>query len=175
MWNFKGVEGLQLRKWTCHCRPQMCLRGPGSKAREFGRERGPHYPQKNFLWLLSCCLSTKRDQNTAHKLLWSNQGALKEIRLGLKALGLWVNKNFDKNGKYSPGPWYNISLGCWYSISQSYNLSDVCKVERVSKNCVGQRKFQKHNLQKDHQFFEWPSRDLRHTGKWSLFRKLRHQ
>lgn len=56
-----------------------------------------------------------------------------------------------------------ISPSCWCSISQSYHLSDIHKVEWVSENCVGQRRFQKHSLQKDHQLSDWPSRDPRYT------------
>lgn len=131
----------------------------------FGRREDPR-----IFRIISCgywlhCLSTKWDQNIAYKLLWSNQGILKEIRLGLKAIGLWVNKNFNKNGKYSPGLWYTISPGCWCSIGQSYNLSDVCKVERVSENSVGPKRFQKQNQQKDQRLSDWSSRVLRHAWK----------
>lgn len=147
IYNFRGTRGLKLRKCTCHYRGQVCLYGQGgSGAVRKGGVGGREEPSTFRITSLGrClrCLSTKWDLNIAHKLLWSNQGALKEIRLGLKALGLWVNKNFNKNGKYSPGPWYSISLGCWRSISQSYNLSDVHKGVRESENCVGQRRFQK--------------------------------
>lgn len=131
-----------------------------------GRE-GPCNYRVTSLGCCLHCICIKWGQNTAHKLLWSNRGALKEIRLGLKALGLWVNKNFNKNGKYSPGPWYNISPGCWCSISQSYNLSDIRQAERVRENCVGQR-FQKQKLQKHHQFSEWASRTKRQIQKQNL-------